>query len=156
MDRRSLLSLFVNSMGVAMAGIMTVPVVLHSLTPILKRREAHDWRPLGPYQNYPIDKIVSVNVKISNELGSLNYKAVYVWRKHNENFVVYSRACTDLGCPLNFDPGSEWFFCPCHGGIFDKEGNRQAGPPQKPMWRYESRINNEILEIDLKSVPSMV
>ena len=29
------------------------------------------------------------------------------------------------------------FGCPCHGGLYDAEGNRQAGPPVRSMDRYE-------------------
>ena len=34
------------------------------------------------------------------------------------------------------------FGCPCHGGLYDAEGNRQAGPPVRSMDRYSFSIRN--------------
>ena len=34
------------------------------------------------------------------------------------------------------------FGCPCHGGLYDAEGNRQAGPPVRSMDRYTFSIRN--------------
>jgi quinol---cytochrome c reductase iron-sulfur subunit, bacillus type len=32
------------------------------------------------------------------------------------------------------------FSCPCHGGAYDTEGNRTAGPPVKALDRFEYSI----------------
>ena len=32
------------------------------------------------------------------------------------------------------------FICPCHGGSYDQEGNRIAGPPVRGLDRYEFSI----------------
>ncbi len=29
------------------------------------------------------------------------------------------------------------FGCPCHGGLYDAEGNRRAGPPVRSLDRYD-------------------
>ena len=34
------------------------------------------------------------------------------------------------------------FGCPCHGGQYDPEGNRVAGPPVRALDRYEYAIVN--------------
>ena len=34
------------------------------------------------------------------------------------------------------------FGCPCHGGQYDQEGNRTAGPPVRALDRYEYEINH--------------
>ena len=34
------------------------------------------------------------------------------------------------------------FGCPCHGGQYDTEGNRTAGPPVRALDRYEFLIDN--------------
>jgi Rieske Fe-S protein len=34
------------------------------------------------------------------------------------------------------------FGCPCHGGQYDIEGNRTAGPPVRAMDRYEFSVRN--------------
>jgi hypothetical protein len=34
------------------------------------------------------------------------------------------------------------FGCPCHGGQYDTEGNRTAGPPVRALDRYDFEIEN--------------
>ena len=34
------------------------------------------------------------------------------------------------------------FGCPCHGGLYDAEGNRTAGPPVRSLDRYSFSIKN--------------
>ena len=34
------------------------------------------------------------------------------------------------------------FGCPCHGGLYDSEGNRSAGPPVRSLDRYEFSIKD--------------
>ena len=37
------------------------------------------------------------------------------------------------------------FGCPCHGGQYDTEGNRTAGPPVRALDRYAFSIRNSHL-----------
>jgi Rieske [2Fe-2S] domain len=37
------------------------------------------------------------------------------------------------------------FSCPCHGGAYDTEGNRTAGPPVRALDRYAFTINGDRL-----------
>jgi Rieske Fe-S protein len=40
------------------------------------------------------------------------------------------------------------FQCPCHGGNYDEEGNRRAGPPVRALDRFEFSIVNGHLVLD--------
>jgi Rieske Fe-S protein len=54
--------------------------------------------------------------------------------KGQEDFTVVSNTCMHLGCPVQAsDTG---FVCPCHGGSYNKDGKRSAGPPVRPLDRY--------------------
>jgi len=140
------------AMGSAALGI---PAIIAALTPSLKGRAAPAWRTAGKIDDFPLGKITPVEIEVRRDdwSRSLQQKTVYVWRKDESQWVVYSRSCTDLSCPLTFDPGSECFFCPCHGGIFAKNGDPMAGPPKKPLYRYANRSRAGVLEIDLHSLP---
>ncbi|WP_141735981.1 ubiquinol-cytochrome c reductase iron-sulfur subunit [Oligoflexus tunisiensis] len=157
MDRRKLLSLTVAGTGCAIAGAVGVPVLINMLAPAFAADDVEDWRPIGPLGDFPIGAMQNREVVISDqkEHQNLSRRSLYVWRRSDQEFVVYSRACTDLGCPIVWDQGSEWFFCPCHGGIFDKEGERRAGPPKRGLWKYATRIQDGVLEINVRSVPPM-
>ena len=56
-------------------------------------------------------------------------------------FVVFSNRCMHLGCPIAVAQGVG-FACPCHGGQYDKEGRRTAGPPIRPLDRFQWEIRN--------------
>ena len=73
--------------------------------------------------------------------------------------ILYSR-CVHLGCPVQPNGPideeaakkvknvelrpvlAQSFGCPCHGGLYDAEGNRRAGPPVRSMDRYTFSIKN--------------
>lgn len=156
-SRRKVMKWVVAGIGATTTGLLGIPSVATILSPVIKKKEYQPrWRSLGEFNTFPMGliKSVRVNTRLEKELMSFNeHKDVYVWRKSGEDVVVYSRSCTDLGCPVNYDSGSECFFCPCHGGIFSKEGERMAGPPKSPLYRYTTRVVDGHLEIDLASVP---
>jgi menaquinol-cytochrome c reductase iron-sulfur subunit len=49
--------------------------------------------------------------------------------------------------------GADLFLCPCHGGVYYKDGNVAAGPPPAPLFRYAVRIENGEVKIDSVIVP---
>lgn len=157
MNRRRLLTACIGAGGVVVGAIVGLPGLLAALTPALEPRRGGRWRPLGRLEEFEVGKVEKTTVPLSRGASaqSLEAKAVYVWRRSADELVVYSRNCTDLSCPVNYDPGSECFFCPCHGGIFAKDGTPMAGPPSVPLYRYATRVREGILEIDLNSLPPM-
>ena len=64
-----------------------------------------------------------------------------------------SATCTHLGCQVRWETDKKQFFCPCHGGIFDREGIPRKGPPKEPLHRYRHQVKAGVLEIDLDSIP---
>jgi Rieske Fe-S protein len=77
------------------------------------------------------------------------------------SFTFISNHCAHLGCPVqpngevnlklakNYRKTVTWipvtpsgFGCPCHGGQYDTEGNRIAGPPVRGLDRYSFSIIN--------------
>ena len=56
--------------------------------------------------------------------------------------VVIDQTCTHLGCPVAWTPASSTFNCPCHGSVFNKQGERKAGPAPKPLYKHHFYIKN--------------
>lgn len=54
--------------------------------------------------------------------------------KGQEKYSVVSNVCMHLACPVT--ASASGFVCPCHGGSYDADGKRLAGPPVRPLDRY--------------------
>jgi len=158
MDRRAMMKWTIRGIGLATAAMLGIPSLIAGFAPLWRTRRKRDvWRSIGPVEAFPVGEMRRIIVTLPEEEWgqALREQTVYAWRPAEWEAVVYSRSCTDLGCPLTFDPGSQCFFCPCHGGIFDKNGERMAGPPSRPMYRFACRIIDGEVLIDLRSVPPM-
>ena len=62
------------------------------------------------------------------------------WTAADAMFVVFSNRCMHLGCPVQAT--SQGFQCPCHGGAYNTVGQRIAGPPIRPLDRFQWVIKN--------------
>jgi menaquinol-cytochrome c reductase iron-sulfur subunit len=158
MNRRKLLERAVQAVALGIGGVLAVPAALNILSPVRDRRRGEHWQPIGPLEQFPVGAVTKALVPTGEKSRSLAAKGVFVWRLSDDELVVYSRNCTDLSCPITWDEGSGWFYCPCHGGMFTREGDPVAGPPSRPLYRYMWRIVRDgdgraVVQIDLNSLP---
>lgn len=59
-------------------------------------------------------------------------------------FVAFSNSCPHLGCKVHWEARDEQFFCPCHQGVFDRNGVAVSGPPA------QSRSNLKPYDIEVE------
>lgn len=169
MERRTVLAVLLQAGSAVVALVVGIPTLISVLSPAARDRRGPAWRSVGLLEQFPVGEVregtiqrepqspeLAQTLDRGTECSALATQAVYVWRPSEEEVVVFSRSCTDLGCPVTWDAGSHCFLCPCHGGIFAKNGDRMAGPPDRPLYRYDNRLRDGRIEIDLSSVPPMV
>lgn len=123
------------------------PLVGYGVLPAL-REEGEAWFKVGPAEAFEKDKptLVPVTPVSPKSWPEEPVKqAVYVLRKENEEFVIYDIHCTHVGCPVHWNEAAQRFFSPCHGGVFDIEGKVLAGPPPRPLDRYEVKIEEGVV-----------
>jgi len=70
----------------------------------------------------------------------------------DEGVVAFSRRCTDLGCLVSWSKERQEFVCPCHQGVFDKTGRNIAGPPPRPLDRFEVVKRGEQLYVRVEAL----
>lgn len=58
----------------------------------------------------------------------------------SQGFVAFSAVCTHLSCLVNFDQDKQQITCPCHGGVFDLNGNVVGGPVPRPLPPYKVEV----------------
>jgi Rieske Fe-S protein len=150
--------------GAAIGAIVTLPVLGFMVLPAFTNVE-EDEADLGPIDNFPEGEYVIASYLANPEKGEVSRRTVFV-RNNGETdagqpsfTILYSR-CVHLGCPVQPNGPideenqkqvngvelrpvlAQSFGCPCHGGLYDAEGNRQAGPPVRSMDRYTFSIRN--------------
>lgn len=59
------------------------------------------------------------------------------------SFKAFSLVCTHLACTVAWIPEKKEFYCPCHDGHFDAEGNVLSGPPPSPLERWRVQVKND-------------
>ena len=123
---------------------------------------------LGPLEEFPVNKFIITTFVEDPEAGEVSRRTAYI--RNNgflgelPSFTILSNHCAHLGCPvqpnrpideskkkevkdkqgnvvLSLTPVQPaGFGCPCHGGQYDTEGNRTAGPPVRALDRYTYSI----------------
>jgi menaquinol-cytochrome c reductase iron-sulfur subunit len=154
--------------GVIGALVSIPPLFLALVPPFLKQSK----KPvdLGPISQFPANQWLVTNFLLQPSEGDVTRRTAYI--RYNglfngqPSFTIISNRCAHLGCPVQplglvqanraktiHPPGGETvtttpvlavsgFSCPCHGGAYDTEGNRTAGPPVRGLDRYEFSIKN--------------
>lgn len=58
---------------------------------------------------------------------------------------VFSSSCAHLGCPVRWitKEGQGEFLCPCHGGIYNINGEYVGGPPPRGMYSYTHEVRED-------------
>lgn len=90
------------------------------------------WRYLAPQVKQHKQVLVELNQNDIPLRGALVYKnsRIAVIRREDEVYAL-SLICTHLGCTVNVT--AENIICPCHGSVFDRDGNVLKGPSDKPL-----------------------
>lgn len=152
MLRRRFLMLISIGAGAAVAAAASVPIVGFLISP-MRRKYPPLWQDVGPLDRFKIGDTVQVNLLTSNPLpwdGPAQRVAAWMRRDNEKDFTVYSSECTHLGCPVRWIADAELFMCPCHGGVYFKDGNVAAGPPPKPLQQFAARVFDGQVQVQWK------
>ena len=137
------------------AAIVAVPIVGFLLSPFFET-QPQVWRPVGSVDGFGLGTTVEVSFPDSSPLpwaGVVARTAAWLRRLDGDSFVAFSVNCTHLGCPVRWVSTADLFMCPCHGGVYYKDGTVAAGPPPKPLPRYPVRVRNGQVEILTSPIP---
>ncbi len=140
MDRRNALKnmLAFIPLGAAFAGITAMGV--RFITPI--KRELQRRIFTVHLEELPIDT--------TRKYKDLMGKDLLIVRTGEREVKALSTVCTHLGCTVYWQKDKKEFYCPCHQGRFDKDGNVLAGPPPRPLDSYKVELEGDNVFIYFK------
>jgi menaquinol-cytochrome c reductase iron-sulfur subunit len=154
-SRRRFLELLSYGLGAIAAGFIAIPFVAGYLAPQLAAPPGV-WRRVGKVTDFKVGgfQLVSyLNPKPVPWSGVTAKTAVWLRRNTNNEFTALSIYCQHLGCPVRWQPGSQLFLCPCHGGVYYANGDVAAGPPERGLPRYPTRVRNGQVEVYTEAIP---
>jgi Rieske Fe-S protein len=155
-------------LGAVIGGIVTVPAIGFAVLPAFLKQHSPEID-LGPIGDFPQGQFVVATFLRNPSEGEISRRTAYIRNNGSSggkpSFTCISNRCAHLGCPVQpggpvFDDKKQTvktangevdlipalpaagFICPCHGGAYDQEGNRTAGPPVRALDRYEFFIRN--------------
>jgi menaquinol-cytochrome c reductase iron-sulfur subunit len=155
LTRRGFFSRLSVMLGGVCAAILGVPLVGFVVAPLFEKVK-ESWVPVGKIDDFEIGKTVNVPFPDPSPLpwaGITAKGAAWLRRDTQDQFIAFSVNCTHMGCPVRWLQDAELFMCPCHGGIYYKDGTVAAGPPPHPLVRYEVRLSNGQVEIKATAIP---
>ncbi len=155
--------------GALIGGAVTVPAVGLMVAPAFTH-QGHGEIDVGPVTDYPEGQWVVTTFMLNPAEGEVTRRTAYIrnngFLSEQASFTIISNRCAHLGCPVQPNGliqddkaheahlkggeivrtipviGLSGFGCPCHGGAYDKEGNRTAGPPVRGLDRYDFAIRD--------------
>lgn len=110
-------------------------LLLYLFPPIRKKR----------YHKYLVAKFEEIPVGEAKEI-TLGGKPVFVVHLE-DGYRVFSGICTHLGCIVRWEPEKDRFFCPCHKGVYAKDGTVVSGPPPRPLDQFRVETQDDMVFI---------
>lgn len=148
LKRREFLSAATWAIGVLIGLGMGIPAVAYIIGPALQEEDTQEWIRIGSTSKVELGTPTLFKTKIERQTGWIMNEeeiAVYVLTDNGRDFTAMSNICTHLGCRVRWITDQGLFFCPCHNGVFDKQGGVVSGPVPRPLDRFEVKVEDDQL-----------
>jgi len=147
--RRNFMKAAIAGIGGLIGAALGLPAIPYIMGPALQK-ESDNWLQLGSVSKVELNIPTLFKKTIETQTGWINTEekiSVYELTSNGQDYVVMSNVCTHLGCRVRWIPEKDGFFCPCHNGVFSKDGTVVAGPPPRPLDRFESKVEDGVIFI---------
>jgi Rieske Fe-S protein len=143
--RRNFLTRTLTTIHLGIAGILGVILGGAIASPIFGRQQ-ENWVPAGDLDRLPENEPTPVTLRIAREDGYrevIDRRTIFLVKTSATDVTAIDTTCTHLGCRVSWDPDTKMIRCPCHGGVYDKMGVVQSGPPPAALARFPTRVDGD-------------
>ena len=143
--RRRFLSRIITTIHAAIAASLGVVLGGTVLSPLFGKQE-ENWLPAGTLTNLPEHDPLPVTLRVAREDGYnqvISRKNIFLVRTGDSGVIAIDSTCTHLGCGVRWDADEQLIKCPCHGGVYDREGTVKSGPPPAPLARLTTKVEGD-------------
>jgi menaquinol-cytochrome c reductase iron-sulfur subunit len=150
-SRRSFLGYVVAAISSFLAISLGVPILGYVTSPLGIKPKQGVWVRLGRVDDFAKREPQIVQFTLTRQDGWVEVKEArtcWVVPTSEDRLLAFNGRCTHLGCAYRWQTQGEQasrFFCPCHDGIYDREGQVLDGPPPRPLDRLETKTENDEL-----------
>jgi menaquinol-cytochrome c reductase iron-sulfur subunit len=145
-SRRQFLNYTLTGVGGFMAAGMLMPMVRFAVDPVLKGEDAGDFiaTPLkvADITNEP-QKVNFTFTQKDAWYESEETGTAWIFKNEEGKIIALSPVCKHLGCVVDWNTDKKnqnKFFCPCHYGLYEKDGTNVPGtPPLAPLDVYPTK-----------------
>ena len=112
------------------------------LAPSMTRRESL-WLTAINLAALPEGEPHTVTLRVARQDGAteaVDRRVVFLVRS-GDRVRALDSTCTHLGCRTRFNPESRVIECPCHGGVYDVQGQVISGPPPRGLAELPTRLD---------------
>ena len=82
-----------------------------------------------------------------NQAGGYVYVNNVIIANNDGQYLALSKICTHAGCTVVYESQQNNFYCPCHGSIFNFNGQVIMGPASYPLTQYTVDVNGTSLHV---------
>lgn len=142
-SRRQFLNYTLTGVGGFMAAATLMPMVRFAIDPVLQVKAGSDFIPtqqkIADINDVP--KRVDFTFKQQDAWYTSDVSGfAWVYKDEKGEIVALSPICKHLGCIVDWNTDKknpDHFYCPCHGGLYTKDGTNVPGtPPFGPLDVY--------------------
>jgi len=130
----------------AIGALLTIPAAGFILSPLFQKSRRSGWIEVAAIDEVPVGTPTPFTVGVPTGESYDNTpvdRIVYVVRKENGEVRALTNVCTHMQCDVHWDPGGNRFLCPCHGGLYDRDGNNIGGPPPSPLPQWIHKVETD-------------
>ena len=136
-------------MGLIGAGLATLVALVAAPRGVARGRR---WRKAASIFDMPADGPLPAVIAERQPDGwyETQRQTVIFLDREGDGYRALSSTCTHLSCRVRWESERKQYVCPCHGGVYDRDGRVVAGPPPRPLDRVAVRVNPQTSDIEVE------
>jgi len=145
--RRDFMKTAIAAIGGIIGAAIGLPVIPYIIGPA-QQNEDEGWIRLGSISKVEMNVPTLFKTTLETQTGWVSSEeefSVYVLTENGQDYSVMSNVCTHLGCRVRWIPEQSEFFCPCHNGVFAKDGSVVDGPPPRSLDKFDSKVEDGVI-----------
>ncbi len=140
-SKRDFLKLLLGGGGLAWLAAVVYPILAYLKPPVQGEVEVTSVK-VGPLSGIE---------KNSGTIMRFGTKPVLLIRTATGELRALSATCTHLDCTVQYRPDLQHIWCACHDGHYDLNGVNIAGPPPRPLERFEVVVKADNIVVSRKT-----